>query len=122
MWTKAFLLAIIERAVKTFAQSAAALLVAAGTGLLAVDWLQILSVAGLAAVVSVLTSVGTGVVTDGSPSVGNVETVAGPSYTGPSYTPERVDYDQPDGAEVDGPEDLTELEAESDELRDVSGI
>jgi len=122
MWTKAFLLAIIERAVKTFAQSAAALLVAAGTGLLAVDWLQILSVAGLAAVVSVLTSVGTGVVTDGSPSVGNVETVAGPSYTGPSYTPERVDYDQLDGAEVDGPEDLTELEAEADELRDVSGI
>ena len=111
MWTKAFLLAIIERAVKTFAQSAAALLVAAGTGLLAVDWLQILSVAGLAAVVSVLTSVGTGVVTDGSPSVGNVETVAGPSYTGPSYTPERVDYDQPDGAEPDGPDDLTEHEA-----------
>ena len=98
MWTKAFLLAIIERAVKTFAQSAAALLVAAGTGLLAVDWLQILSVAGLAAVVSVLTSVGTGVVTDGSPSVGNVETVAGPTYT-----PERVDYDQPDGAEPEAP-------------------
>ena len=46
----------------------------------------------------------------------------GAAPKGPAYTPERVDYDQLDGAEVDGPEDLTELEAEADELRDVSGI
>lgn len=73
MWTKEFLLAVLERAVKTFAQTAAAMLVADGTGLLQVDWVAVLSVAGMAAVVSVLTSVGTGAATDGSPSVGNVE-------------------------------------------------
>lgn len=61
MWTKTFALAVLERAVKTFAQAAAALLTASGIGLLDADWLQILSVAGMAAVVSVLTSVGTGV-------------------------------------------------------------
>ena len=56
MWTKTFALAVLERAVKTFAQAAAALLTASGIGLLDADWLQILSVAGMAAVVSVLTS------------------------------------------------------------------
>lgn len=95
MWTKTFALAVLERAIKTFAQAAAALLVAAGTGLLDADWMQILSVAGMAAVVSVLTSVGTGAVTDGSPSVGSVETVA----DWPLYQPERVDYGTPDGAD-----------------------
>ena len=95
MWTKTFALAVLERAVKTFAQSAAALLVAAGTGLLDADWVQIASVSGMAAVVSVLTSVGTGAVTDGSPSVGSVETVA----EWPRYEPERVDYDESDGAD-----------------------
>ena len=87
MWTKTFALAVLERALKTFAQSAAALLVAAGTGLLDADWVQIASVSGMAAVVSVLTSVGTGAATDGSPSVGNVETVA----EWPIYEPKRMD-------------------------------
>jgi len=86
MWTKTFALAVLERAVKTFAQSAAALLVAAGTGLLDADWVQILSVSGMAAVVSVLTSIGTGAVTDGSPSVGSVETV----NEEPDYVPRRA--------------------------------
>ena len=86
MWSKTFALAVLERAIKTFAQSAAALLVAAGTGLLDADWVQIASVSGMAAVVSVLTSVGTGAVTDGSPSVGNVETVA----EWPLYEPQRA--------------------------------
>jgi len=45
------------RAIKTFAQSAVALLSANSIGLLAVDWVNLLSVAGLAAAVSVLTSV-----------------------------------------------------------------
>lgn len=86
MWTKTFALAVIERAVKTFAQAAAALLTASGFGLLDADWLQILSVAGMAAVVSVLTSVGTGAATDGSPSLGNVETVA----EWPTYDPQQA--------------------------------
>lgn len=45
------------RAAKTFAQSAVALITASATGLLDVDWGQTFSVAGLSAVLSVLTSV-----------------------------------------------------------------
>lgn len=46
------------RAVKTFAQTLGAMLTAAGTGLLDTDWLTSLSVAGMAALLSVLTTVG----------------------------------------------------------------
>ena len=53
----------LERAVRTAAQAAVALLTAGATGLLDVDWVQVASVSGLAAVVSVLTSVGSGAVT-----------------------------------------------------------
>lgn len=98
MWSKTFALAVLERAIKTFAQSAAALLVAAGTGLLDADWLQILSVSGMAAVVSVLSSVGTGAVTDGSSSLGNVETVA----EWPTYDPQHAaDVDDTPPADED---------------------
>lgn len=69
IFTRHFAAQSTERAVKTFAQSAAALLVGNGVGLLDVDWVGVLSVAGLAAVVSVLTSVGSGYVGDDSPSV-----------------------------------------------------
>jgi hypothetical protein len=51
-WKDAF-----ERAVKTFAQSGVAIL-ALATGLLDVSWTQGLSTAGLAALISLLTSVG----------------------------------------------------------------
>lgn len=51
-WVDAF-----DRAVSTFAQAAVAVLTANVTGLLDVDWGQLASVAGLAAGVSVLTSV-----------------------------------------------------------------
>lgn len=69
IFTRKFLTETIERAVKTFAQSAAALLVGNGVGLLDVDWLGVGSVSGLAALVSVLTSVGSGYVGDDSPSL-----------------------------------------------------
>jgi hypothetical protein len=47
-----------ERAAKTVAQTALATITAAGViGVLEVDWVQILSVAGLAGVMSLLTSV-----------------------------------------------------------------
>jgi hypothetical protein len=49
-----------ERAVKTFAQAAVALLTGDGLNLLTVDWKNVVSVAALASVVSVLTSVGSG--------------------------------------------------------------
>lgn len=53
-----YLKALAERAVKTFCQSLVAILGAGATDLLSVGWEQALSVAGLAAVLSVLTSVG----------------------------------------------------------------
>ena len=78
MFTILFLKATLERAVKTAAQAAVGVLTAGQLGLLEVDWPAVGSVAGLAAVVSVLTSVGTGAVTDGSPSAVSAETLATP--------------------------------------------
>lgn len=57
------------RAVKTFAQSAVALITAQATGLLDVDWEALASVSGLAALVSVLTSLG-GLPEAGTPRTG----------------------------------------------------
>lgn len=56
--TKRFLREIIERAVKTFAQTLAAVLTAGAVDLLSVPWAGALSAAGMAALLSVLTSVG----------------------------------------------------------------
>jgi hypothetical protein len=69
MTTAVFWKATAERAVKTFAQSAAALLTANASGLLEVDWQQVASVAGLAAVLSLLTSVGSSRVGEPGPSL-----------------------------------------------------
>lgn len=57
MFTSAFWKGAAERAVKTFAQSAVAVLTADVAGLLEVNFLELGSVAGLAALVSVFTSV-----------------------------------------------------------------
>lgn len=58
MFKKAFWKGATERAIKTFAQTAVAVLTAdTVVGLLDVNAVELLSVAGLAAVVSVLTSV-----------------------------------------------------------------
>ncbi|MEY8458579.1 holin [Lactococcus ileimucosae] len=62
----------LERAVKTFAQSLVAVMTAGATGLLDVDWINALSVAGLAFVVSVFTSIGSGTVGDQSASIINL--------------------------------------------------
>lgn len=75
IFTAAFARAAFERAVKTFAQTLAALLVADGTNLLTTAWSDRVSVAGMAALVSVLTSVASGVATDGGPSLGGGEVV-----------------------------------------------
>ncbi|MGY0187127.1 holin [Lactococcus petauri] len=68
MFTKLFLKDTAERAVKTFAQSLAAVLTAGATGVLDVDWMNALSVSLLATLVSVLTSLGSGYVGDDSAS------------------------------------------------------
>ena len=70
IFTADFLRAVAERAIKTLCQTAAAIIVAAGVGLVGADWISIISVAGMAAFVSVLTSVASGAVTEsGSPSL-----------------------------------------------------
>lgn len=58
IWTKQFWLGAAERAIKTVAQSLVAVLGVAGTGLLTVDWVAVLSVAGAAGLASLLTSIG----------------------------------------------------------------
>jgi len=49
---------LLDRAARTAAQTAAALVVGDGVGILDVDWAAIGSVAGLAAIASVLTTIG----------------------------------------------------------------
>ncbi len=57
MFTAQFWKDAAERSVKTFAQAAGALLAGDGVGLMDVSWLQVASIAGMAAVVSLLTSI-----------------------------------------------------------------
>ena len=111
MLTKTFWLAAIERAIKTLAQTAAALLTGSATGLLEVDWLQLTSVAGMAALVSLLTSIASAATTDGSPSLGSSEALASPGQVAapvvsapvevvpaePAYAPEHA---APDPSEL----------------------
>ena len=75
MWTASFWRASGERAVKTFAQAWAAVLIANGTGLLDTEWTSGLSVAGMAALLSVLTSVGSAGVGPVGPSLVNETTI-----------------------------------------------
>jgi glyoxylate carboligase len=69
IFDRTFWVQTAERSLKTVAQAAAALLVGNGVGLLDADWVSVLSVAGMAGVVSVLTSIGSGYVGDDSPSL-----------------------------------------------------
>lgn len=70
MWTLAFWKATAERAVKTFAQSLLAVMAADGFGLLNADWVARLSAAGMAAVLSVLSSLASSGVNGPGPSLG----------------------------------------------------
>ena len=56
MWKVAFWKDAVERAIRTVAQTFGAIVVAAGTGLLDTDWLTAFSAAGMAGLLSVLTS------------------------------------------------------------------
>lgn len=81
MFTLTFWKAALERAVKTAAQAAIAFWATGSvTGLYGIDWAATLSVAGFAALASVVTSIASGAV-DGNPSAGNLETTP-PGPTG----------------------------------------
>lgn len=54
---KKWAVAAIVRAIKTFAQTAVALIGTGAVGFTDLDWVQVASVAGVAAIVSLLTSV-----------------------------------------------------------------
>jgi len=75
MFTKAFWAACAERAVKTFAQSAVAFLAGAATGLFNADWVSAVSVAGMATVLSFLTSLASDGLTGNGPSLTSSEVV-----------------------------------------------
>jgi hypothetical protein len=60
LFSRAFLIATAERAVRSFAASLASLLTAGGTGILDTDWGDKFSVAGMAALVTVLLAIGGG--------------------------------------------------------------
>ena len=77
MFTTAFWKASFERAVKTFAQSLVAVGLVDAGGLLDVGWTAALSAAGLAALISVLTSVASDAATGGGPSLTNAESIEG---------------------------------------------
>ena len=74
MRTREFWLAAAERAIRTFAQSLAAVLAAGATGLLGVDWVGALSTSGLAALLSLLMSIA----------------ASGTGPDGPSFGPEEL--------------------------------
>jgi hypothetical protein len=70
MLTLTFWQCSLERALKTFCQTLVAVLGAGSVGLLNADWITSLSTAGMAALLSVLTSVGsTPVGKSGTPSL-----------------------------------------------------
>lgn len=69
MFTLAFWKDAIERAVKTAAQTAVALIGTGMVGILDVDWVQVASVSAVAALLSVLTSIGSGTVGDHTASL-----------------------------------------------------
>lgn len=77
MFTKAFMRALGERAVKTFCQTMGALMLAAQLGLSTqiiadFDWALLLSMlwtAGVATLLSVMTTIGSGLVTGGNASL-----------------------------------------------------
>ena len=85
LFSRAFLVATLERAVRSFAASLASLLTASGAGIVAVDWSQKISIAAMAALVTVLFAVGGGTFGKGEgPSFVGKEQLAAPRPAVPS--------------------------------------
>lgn len=78
MFTRPFLLALLERAAKTAAQAVGGLLVAMIAAGGPIDWVALLSTAGLITLASVLTTIGSGVATGGNASLATGSEVTRP--------------------------------------------
>lgn len=98
MWTADFWRATAERALKTFAQTLVALLAAGKLDLIHAPWIDSLSAAGMATLLSVLTSVASGAATGGSPSLTNAEVL--PEQDAGNYEPKRADHNRSDEGAV----------------------
>jgi hypothetical protein len=72
LFSRAFLIATLERAIRSFAASLASLLTASGAGILETDWGEKFSVAGMAALVTILLAISGGTFGKGE----------GPSFVG----------------------------------------
>lgn len=83
---KEYWIALAERAVKTAAQTAVALIGVEQVGILALDWAQIASVVGTAVVLSVLTSIASGQVNGAGPSLVASEQITEHFDPGPGVT------------------------------------
>lgn len=76
MWNRAFLRSLAERALMTFAQALVAVWGVGQFDVLHADWANALSVAGGAALLSVLKTIAVGFGSDGNPSMGSSEILA----------------------------------------------
>jgi hypothetical protein len=86
LFSRAFLIATLERAIRSFAASLASLLTASGAGIVDVDWGEMFSVAAMAALVTVLFAIGGGTLGKGE----------GPSFAGEErLTPHATPATQP---------------------------
>lgn len=106
--TPAYWKATAERAVKTAAQTAIALIGTDQVGILNLDWAQIGSVTATAVVLSVLTSLAGGG-TGSGPSFTSAEEIPAQDDDGPNVVGEEAYFDDQDEV-VDDPEELDELE------------
>lgn len=66
MFTRTFWLKILENTIKVFASAAVSAIVAKSTDLVSTDWGNVFSVAGMAAVLYLLSALSTGVATNGT--------------------------------------------------------
>jgi hypothetical protein len=89
LFSRAFLFATVERAIRTFAASLASLLTASGAGILETDWGEKFSVAGMAAVVTVLLAISGGTFGkgDGPSFIGQEKLAQGQTSAQPAAQP-----------------------------------
>ena len=93
LFSRAFLFATLERAIRSFAASLASLLTASGAGIIDTDWSEKLSVAGMAALVTILFSIGGGTLGKGD----------GPSFVGEEKLARPAKALQPVAADLRAP-------------------